>query len=89
MMIKKRLKIKNKLGLHARAAAKIVSLADTFAARLTLERDGLEVDGRSILGILTLACEKGSFVTATACGEDAADLAAALESLFNAKFDEE
>ena len=53
-----RLKIRNSLGLHARAAAKIVEMADRYESQLTLEKDGRQVDGSNILSILTLACPK-------------------------------
>lgn len=89
MVITKTFEIKNKLGLHARAAAKIVSVTSRFSALVTLERDGIQADGQSILGILTMACQKGTCLSVTAEGIDASDAMEALESLFNAKFDEE
>ncbi len=89
MVITKTLEVKNKLGLHARAAAKIVAVTNRFTALVTLERDGIQVDGQSILGILSMACPKGAFLSVTAEGNDANDVMEALESVFNAKFDEE
>ena len=59
-MKKKELLIENKLGLHARAAAQIVKSASAYASKITLIKDGLEVDGKSIMGIMMLAAAKGS-----------------------------
>ena len=87
-MKKKELLIENKLGLHARAAAQIVKSASAYVSRITLARDGLEVDGKSIMGIMMLAAAKGSMVTVQANGEDE-DLAAdGMEKLFKNKFGE-
>ena len=85
----KTLEIVNRLGLHARAAAKLVREAGRFQARIILERDGQEVDAKSLLGILTLACPKGSHITMRAIGADARDALSALEALITRKFDEE
>ena len=85
----KTLEIVNRLGLHARAAAKLVREAGRFQARIILERDGQEVDAKSLLGILTLACPKGSHITIRAIGADARDALSALEALITRKFDEE
>jgi phosphocarrier protein len=60
-----------------------------FASEITLEVNGQEVNAKSILGILTLACPMGSLVTVAAEGPDAEDAVLAIEALFNAKFDEE
>lgn len=87
-MKKKELLIENKLGLHARAAAQIVKSASAYVSRITLARDGLEVDGKSIMGIMMLAAAKGSTVMVQANGEDE-DLAAdGMEKLFKNKFGE-
>ncbi|RLC28396.1 MAG: HPr family phosphocarrier protein [Deltaproteobacteria bacterium] len=85
----KKLKIRNSLGLHARAAAKIVELGNRYKARLFLSKDGQEVDGSSILSILTLACPKGTEVHARIEGEDSEDFMQALSELFDRKFGEE
>ena len=61
-MMKKELLIENKLGLHARAAAHIVRSASAYTSKITLMKDGLEVDGKSIMGIMMLAAAKGSSV---------------------------
>lgn len=82
------LTIKNKLGLHARAAAKIVELANSHRSKLFLKKDGQEVDGHSILSILTLACPKGSEIQARIVGEDSEQFMAALNDLFERRFGE-
>ncbi len=63
--------IRNKLGLHARAAALLVKTANHFASEVTVETDGIEVNGKSIMGILMLAASKGTRITLKAEGEDA------------------
>ena len=80
--------LKNELGLHARVAAMMVSAASRYDARLTVEKNGEEVDGKSILSILTLACPKGSEITIKAEGLDAELLVAELEGLIENKFGE-
>jgi phosphocarrier protein HPr len=80
--------LKNKLGLHARVAAKLVNAARGFKARIFLEREGREVNGKSLLGILTLACPQGSRVTVRAEGMDALQAMENLEELFESKFGE-
>ena len=81
--------IRNRLGLHARAAALLVKTANRFAADLTLEKDGIEVNGKSIMGILMLAAAKGSKVTLKAQGKDAAEAIQTLGKLVDNKFGEE
>ncbi len=81
--------IKNKLGLHARAAAKLVQVAIKFKSRIFLEKDGWEVDGKSLLGILTLECPKGSRLIIRAQGVDAPEAIMALGRLIESKFEEE
>jgi phosphocarrier protein HPr len=65
-------RICNPLGLHARAAAKFVHLASRFSSRVSVERAGRQVDGKSILGVLLLAAASGTTITITAEGDDAA-----------------
>ncbi|MBW1999181.1 MAG: HPr family phosphocarrier protein [Deltaproteobacteria bacterium] len=89
MELIKTLKIDNDLGLHARAAAKIVALTEQYQSALFFSKDEREVDGSSILAILTLACPKGSEVKARAVGDDSEDLMKALSDLFENKFGEE
>ena len=84
----RRLKIINSLGLHARAAAKIVELADRYESSLFLEKDGRQVDGSNILSILTLACPKGTEMEVKIIGEDSERFMAELDALFQGKFGE-
>ncbi|MCF8082605.1 MAG: HPr family phosphocarrier protein [Deltaproteobacteria bacterium] len=84
----KTLKIRNSLGLHARAAAKIVELGNRYHARLFLKKDGQEVDGSSILSILTLSCPKDTEMEARIVGADAEQFMEALNALFEEKFGE-
>ncbi len=79
----------NRLGLHARAAAKLVSVAKTFASRITLEKDGAAVDGKSIMNILLLAAPVGSVLELTVEGEDEAEAFAAVEALIADRFGED
>jgi len=81
--------IKNQLGLHARAAGKWVQLSNEFESQLTIQFDGQEVDGKSILNVLTLACPMGREITVRAEGQDAAQLLNALERLVEEKFGED
>ncbi|MCX5856943.1 MAG: HPr family phosphocarrier protein [Deltaproteobacteria bacterium] len=85
----KTFEIKNKLGMHARVAAKLVKVATRFKSRIYFEKDGQEVNGKSLLGILTLACPKGSRLIVRAEGMDAPEAMAALGQLIESKFDEE
>lgn len=87
-MIERTLRLKNRLGLHARAAAKVVHTAAGFESKVTLARDGDEVDGKSILGLLLLAASQGSELVVRVEGTDEKDAFEALQSLINRKFDE-
>ena len=80
--------ITNKLGIHARVAAKLVETANRFQAETFLEKDGVEVNGRSILGILTLYCPQGSRLTIRVEGVDSEEAIAAFAALIEAKFGE-
>ena len=84
----KKLEIKNKLGLHARAAALLVQTANRFAAQIKLTKDGQTTDARSIMGVLTLAATQGSKIQVEANGEDAEQAVRALEKLLDARFNE-
>jgi len=88
-MVKKKVVIKNKLGLHARAAVKFMNMANRFASSVWIEKDGNEIDGKSILGILTLAAVQGSEITLKISGPDEAQAISALEALIEEKFHEE
>jgi phosphocarrier protein HPr len=87
-MMKKELMIENKLGLHARAAAQIVKTASVYSSKITLSKDGLDVDGKSIMGIMMLAAAKGTTVMVQATGEDEKSALTGMESLFKNKFGE-
>ncbi len=87
-MVEKRIIIKNKLGLHARAAVKFVNLANRFSSSVRIEKDGNEIDGKSILGILTLAAVQGSKITLKSSGKDENSALRALVALINSRFDE-
>jgi phosphocarrier protein HPr len=80
--------IVNKLGLHARPAAEIVKTAARFKSHITLVRDDLEVNGKSIMGVMMLAAEFGATVLIRAEGEDAEAAIDALAALAAAKFGE-
>jgi phosphocarrier protein len=84
----KKLEITNKLGLHARAAALLVQTVNRFSAQVTLSKDGQSADGRSIMGVLTLAATQGSNVQVEANGEDAERAVKAIEKLFDSRFNE-
>jgi phosphocarrier protein len=81
--------IRNQLGLHARAAALLVKTANRFVSEVTLEKDGLEVNGKSIMGILMLAVSKGSKITLKVNGKDSAQAIQTLGKLIEDKFGEE
>ena len=88
MKITKRLDIKNRLGLHARAAALLVQTVSRFSSEVKISKDGQVVDGRSIIGLLTLGAAKGSRVRVEAKGNDAEESFKAIEELFEKRFDE-
>jgi phosphocarrier protein len=81
--------IKNKLGLHARAAALLVKTANRFVSEVSIEKDGLEVNGKSIMGILMLAASKGTRITLKVEGKDAQQAIETLGKLFENRFGEE
>ena len=87
-MIDREVSIRNKLGLHARAAVKFVNTANRFAADVRIEKDGSEIDGKSILGILTLAATQGSSITLRVDGVDEAAAVRALVELIDDRFGE-
>ena len=80
--------IANRLGLHARASAKLTQLANGFAAEIWLTRNGRRVNAKSIMGVMMLAAGKGATVTVEAEGADAAAALAAIGRLIADKFDE-
>ncbi len=88
-MPKKEFTILNKLGIHARPAAQFVKTANRFQADIFVEKDGEEVDGKSIMGLMMLAAGHGSVITVTTDGEDADAAIDAIEALITGKFEEE
>ncbi len=87
-MIRKEVEIINKLGLHARAAAKLVTCAGSFASHVQVERDGQRVNGKSIMGVMMLAASQGTRVTLLVDGEDEKSACAALAQLIANRFGE-
>jgi phosphocarrier protein HPr len=87
-MIEKEVLIRNKLGLHARAAVKFVNLANRYSASVTVIKDDTEIDGKSILGILTLAAVQGSALALRISGKDEDEAMRALTALVKDKFGE-
>ena len=86
--VRRSLRIVNKLGLHARAAAKLIELASGFESRIRLCRDGREADAKSIMRVMMLAASKGTSVEIVAQGADAAEAVDAIERLVAGRFDE-
>jgi phosphocarrier protein HPr len=80
--------IGNRYGLHARPAAEFVKLSSRFKAKVTVEKDGLEVNGKSIMGVMMLAAECGSTLRIRAVGEDATEALEALATLVSNHFGE-
>lgn len=87
--IRRSVAIRNRRGLHARAAAKFVKLAGEFEARVEVSRDGMTVGGQSIMGLMMLAAGCGSTITLIVDGPDAEAAAAALTELVERLFDED
>lgn len=87
-MINRPITIINKLGLHARAAAKFVRLASQFSSHIKLARATTEINGKSILGVMMLAAAKGTELNLIVDGEDETEAVAAIEALIINKFDE-
>ena len=86
--IERVVEIVNRAGMHARPAAEFVKLAGRFTADIRLEKDGLEVNGKSIMGVLMLAAEMGSQLRLSARGTDAEDAISALSELVGRGFEE-
>ncbi len=86
-MVSKTVKINNKLGLHARPSAKVVQTATRFKSDITLEKEGLEVNGKSIMGVMMLAAEMGADITVTASGEDEEEAVKTMCEVIASKFD--
>jgi phosphocarrier protein len=87
--VRRELRIVNQRGLHARASAKFVQLAAGFDAEIAVEKDGIEVGGTSIMGLMMLAASPGCLITVTATGPQAGEAVAAIEDLVKARFGED
>lgn len=88
-MVQVKVLVINVKGLHLSAAADLVKTASAFESDVRLSKDGMEVDGKSIMGLLSLAASMGSEVIVTADGRDEEDAVRAIVALFEAKFNEE
>lgn len=88
-MISKDLTIINKLGLHARAAAKLVALASNYQSEIAIEKEGKTINGKSIMGVMMLAASQNSIITITITGNDEDMAMRSIENLINNYFDEE
>ena len=86
--LSKELVVQNKMGIHARPAAMIVRIANTYSGEVWVDKDDEQVNGKSIMGLMMLAASKDSDVKFLATGEDAAAMLDELEQLFARKFDE-
>ena len=86
---RKQFTIRNKLGLHARAAAKIVQTSSQFQSRILIIKNGREADAKSMLDIMTLSCPQGTRIEVCAEGDDSLEALAALAVLFDDKFGED
>ena len=88
-MVEKMVTIKNERGLHARAATQLVQLAAKYPCEVTVGKDGHEVNGKSIMGILMLVAPKGTTITLRAKGEKAGEAIGAIAKLIDDKFGED
>jgi len=88
-MLEREITIINKLGLHARAAAKFVNVASKYASLIEIEKDGQRVNGKSIMGVMMLAASQGTTIKLLADGDDANESLDDIEQLINNRFDED
>lgn len=86
-MVELRATVKNKLGIHARPAAYLVKASSQFEAEITFEKDGLEVNGKSIMGVMMLAAETGAEIIVRANGSDEGEAAKALSGMIESELD--
>ena len=89
MMIQREVTIKNRAGLHTRPAATLVKTAARFQSEFFIEKDGMEINGKSIIGVMTLAAEEGSVLILRFEGSDEEAACAAVVELFERGFDEQ
>ena len=87
-MLKKELVVKNRAGIHTRPAANIVKLTSKFNSEINFIRDGFSINGKSIIGVMTLAAEQGAKITVEIDGEDEIMAAEEIEKLFESGFGE-
>ncbi len=87
-MIEEKVKIINNAGLHTRPAATVVKLAAKFKSSFYIKKDGIDINGKSIIGVMTLAAEKGSTLILTFDGEDEKEAAEVILDYFHRGFDE-
>jgi phosphocarrier protein len=87
-MIETEVTVRNRAGLHTRPAASLVKLAAAFKSDFIISKDGFEINGKSIIGVMTLAAEQGSVLRLRFTGEDEVAAAAAIQELFYRAFDE-
>jgi phosphocarrier protein HPr len=87
-MIEREVQIKNRAGLHTRPAAAVVKLAAKYKSEFFIIKDGFEINGKSIIGVMTLAAEQGSKLQLKFAGEDETEAADAICGLFDRGFDE-
>ncbi len=88
-MVTREFTIKNRLGIHARPAAKLAKTANRFESTIRVTKDGLEVNGKSIMGIMMLAAAQGNVIEIEAEGPDETEAIEALGDLIENKFDED
>jgi phosphocarrier protein len=88
LMAERSVRVQNKNGIHARPAAEIVKVAAKYKSDITLSREGLEVNGKSIMGVMMLAAECGSELLLRASGPDAPQAVGAIADLISSKFGE-
>ena len=88
-MIKEKIKIKNKLGIHARPATLLAQEAGKFKSEIFIAKDGIEVNAKSIMGIMMIAAEQGCILNITISGSDEKEAATAIKGIFNKIFEEE
>ncbi len=86
--VERNLVVENQMGIHARPAAMIVRVSNKYQSDILFEKDGDQVNGKSIMGLMMLAAGRGTTIKAIACGSDASDVLDDLERLFASKFDE-
>jgi phosphocarrier protein len=87
--VERTVRVSNRLGLHARPAAEFVKLSSRFESRISIDKDGLVVNGKSIMGVMMLAAEYGSLLRIRAVGPDAAEAVSALSDLVANGFGEQ